>query len=32
MIFKVVGFDTRWGDFLNLPNPSGRTNSAPNRN
>jgi hypothetical protein len=19
------GFDTRWGDFLNLPNPSGRT-------
>jgi hypothetical protein len=18
-------FDTRWGDFLNLPNPSGRT-------
>jgi hypothetical protein len=20
------GFDTRWGDFLNVPNPSGRTN------
>jgi hypothetical protein len=19
------GFDTRWGEFLNLPNPSGRT-------
>jgi hypothetical protein len=19
------GFDTRWGDFLNLPNPSDRT-------
>jgi hypothetical protein len=20
------GFDVRWGEFLNLPNPSGRTN------
>jgi hypothetical protein len=30
------GFDTRWGEFLNLPNPSGRTSpgvySASNRN
>jgi hypothetical protein len=27
------GFDTRWGEFLNLPNPSGPgVYSAPNRN
>jgi hypothetical protein len=22
---QIGGFDTRWGEFLNLPNPSGRT-------
>jgi hypothetical protein len=22
---KVAGFDSRWGEILNLPNPSGRT-------
>jgi hypothetical protein len=26
LIFVTVfGFETRWGDILNLPNPSGRT-------
>jgi hypothetical protein len=23
--YEGRGFDTRWGEFLNLPNPSGRT-------
>jgi hypothetical protein len=23
--YKSRGFDSRWGEFLNLPNPSGRT-------
>jgi hypothetical protein len=35
LCYKPEGrrFDTRWGEFLNLPNPSGRTrHSASNRN
>jgi hypothetical protein len=25
VVKAIGGFDTRWGDFLNVPNPSGRT-------